>query len=225
MLAGDKAALVASGQKGLLEITAATHAGMTTAEFADVVIDWTNVARHPRFGRPYTDLVYQPMLELLAYLRANGFKSFIVSGGGIEFMRPWTEKVYGIPRERVVGSSGVTEFEMGSDGRPVLRKLAKVEFVNDGPGKPVAINRFIGRRPIFAFGNSDGDLQMLQWTAAGGGARFMGLVHHTDAERAYAYDRQSQFGRLDKALDEATARGWTVVDMKHDWKRVFPFEN
>lgn len=225
VLAGDKAALVASGQKGLLEITAATHAGMTTAEFADVVIDWTNVARHPRFGRPYTDLVYQPMLELLAYLRANGFKSFIVSGGGIEFMRPWTEKVYGIPPERVVGSSGVTEFEMGSDGRPVLRKLAKVEFVNDGPGKPVAINRFIGRRPIFAFGNSDGDLQMLQWTAAGGGARFMGLVHHTDAEREYAYDRQSQFGRLDKALDEATARGWTVVDMKHDRKRVFPFEN
>jgi phosphoserine phosphatase len=225
VLAGDKAALVASGQKGLLEITAGTHAGMTTAEFADVVIDWTNVARHPRFGRPYIDLVYQPMLELLAYLRANGFKSFIVSGGGVEFMRPWTEKVYGIPPEQVVGSSGMTEFEMGSDGKPVLRKLAKVEFVNDGPDKPVAINRFIGRRPIFAFGNSDGDLPMLQWTAAGGGARFMGLVHHTDAEREYAYDRQSQFGRLDKALDEATARGWTVVDMKHDWKRVFPFEN
>jgi len=221
----DHAALAAAGEKGLLQIIAATHAGMTTAEFTNAVIDWTNVARHPRFNRPYTDLVYQPMLELLAYLRANGFKTFIVSGGGIEFMRPWTEKVYGIPPEQVVGSSGVTKFEIGADGRAVLRKLAKIEFIDDGPGKPVGINRFIGRRPVLAFGNSDGDLQMLQWTAAGPGARFMGLVHHTDAEREYVYDRQSHVGRLDKALDEATAKGWIVVDMKRDWKRVFAFED
>ncbi len=224
VLAGDKAALAASGEKGLLEIIAATHAGMTTAEFANAVIDWTSVARHPRFGRPYTDLVYRPMVELLAYLRASGFKTFIVSGGGIEFMRPWTEQVYGIPPEHVIGSSGVTKFEMGPDGRPELRKLDKVEFIDDGPGKPVGINRFIGRRPILAFGTSDGDLQMLQWTAAGRGARFLGLVHHTDAEREYAYDRQSNVGRLDKALDEAAARGWAVVDIKRDWKRVFAFE-
>jgi hypothetical protein len=162
------------------------------------------------------------MLELLAYLRANGFKTFVVSGGGVEFMRPWTEKVYGIPPEQVVGSSGVVKFEIGTDGKPVLLKTARIEFVDDGPGKPVGINRFIGRRPIFAFGNSDGDLQMLQWTAAGEGARFMGLVHHTDAEREYAYDRQSKVGKLDKAWDEAVAKGWTIVDMKQDWKTVFP---
>jgi hypothetical protein len=203
---------------------AATHTGMTTEEFSKTVLDWIADARHPRFKRPYTDLVYQPMLELLAYLRANGFKTFIVSGGGIEFMRPWTEKVYGIPPEQVVGSSGVTKFEIGKDGKPVLMKLAKVEFVDDGPGKPVGINRFIGRRPIFAFGNSDGDLQMLQWTAAGSGARFMGIVHHTDAEREDAYPRTSHIGKLDKALDEAAAKGWTVVDMKRDWKKVFAFE-
>jgi phosphoglycolate phosphatase-like HAD superfamily hydrolase len=220
----DSAALAAAGEKGLLQIIAATHAGMTTAEFSDIVIDWTNVARHPRFGRPYVELVYAPMLELLDFLRANGFKTYIVSGGGIEFMRPWVGRAYGIPPEQVVGSSGVTQFEMGSDGRPVLRKLAKIEFIDDGPGKPVAINRFIGRRPILAFGNSDGDLQMLQWTAAGAGARLMGLVHHTDAEREWAYDRQSKVGRLDKALVEATAKGWTVVDMKRDWKKVFAFE-
>ena len=164
------------------------------------------------------------MQELLRYLRANGFKTFIVSGGGIEFMRPWTEKVYGIPPEQVVGSSGVTKWQMPPDGKPVLMKLPKVEFVDDGPGKPVGINRFIGRRPIFAFGNSDGDQQMLEWTAAGSGARFMGLVHHTDAEREYAYDRQSLVGKLDKALDEANARGWTVVDMKRDWNKVFAFQ-
>ena len=164
------------------------------------------------------------MLELLAYLRANGFKTFIVSGGGIEFMRPWTEKVYGIPPEQVVGSSGVVKFQTGADGKPALMKLPKVEFIDDGPGKPVGINRFIGRRPIFAFGNSDGDQQMLQWTAAGSGARFMGIVHHTDAEREYAYDRTSHVGKLDKALDEGTARGWTVVDMKRDWRVVYPFQ-
>jgi hypothetical protein len=161
---------------------------------------------------------------LLAYLRANGFKTFIVSGGGVEFMRPWVEKVYGIPPEQVVGSSGVVKFEPGADAKPVLRKLAKMEFVDDAAGKPVGINRFIGRRPIFAFGNSDGDLQMLQWTAAGGRARFMGIVHHTDAEREWAYDRKSHVGKLDKALDEGTAKNWTIVDMKRDWKKVFAFQ-
>ena len=183
------------------------------------MLDWIATARHPRFKRPYTDLVYQPMLELLAYLRANQFKTFIVSGGGIEFMRPWTERTYGIPPEQVVGSSGVTKYRDAGDGKPVLMKEAKVEFIDDGPGKPVGINRFIGRRPVFAFGNSDGDQQMLEWTAAGDGARFMGLVHHTDAVREYAYDRNSPIGRLDKALDEAVRRNWTVVDMKNDWKR------
>jgi phosphoglycolate phosphatase-like HAD superfamily hydrolase len=222
LLANDKQALTATGQKGLLQIVEATHAGMTVEDFTKTVIDWTATARHPRFHRPYTELVYQPMLELLAYLRANGFKTFIVSGGGIEFMRPWTERIYGIPPEQVVGSSGVVKFQMGADGKPELMKLAKIEFVDDGPGKPVGINRFIGRRPIFAFGNSDGDLQMLQWTTAGSGARFAGIVHHTDDAREYAYDRQSKIGKLDKAWDEARQRGWTVVDMKQDWKTVFP---
>ena len=197
------------GEKGLLQIMAATHAGMTTEEFAKTVEDWIATARHPRFNRPYTDLVYQPMLELLAYMRANGFKTFIVSGGGIEFMRPWTEKVYGIPPEQVVGSSGVTKWQMGPDGKPSLLKEAKVEFIDDGPGKPVGINRFIGRRPIFAFGNSDGDQQMLEWTAAGSGARFMGIVHHTDAEREWAYDRKSHSRQARQGLDEAVRRGWT----------------
>ena len=222
LLEKDMGAVAASGERGLLQIIAATHAGMTTDEFSKTVLDWTSTARHPRFHRPYTQLVYQPMLELLTYLRANGFKTFIVSGGGIEFMRPWTEKVYGIPPEQVVGSSGVVEFQMDAGGEPSLLKTAKIEFIDDGPGKPVGINRFIGRRPVFAFGNSDGDLQMLQWTMAGEGPRFAGLVHHTDAEREYAYDRQSKVGRLDKALDEASAKGWTVVDMKQDWKAIFP---
>lgn len=224
LLAGDLKGLAASGEKGLLEIMAVSHTGMTTEGFTKMVTDWLAGAKHPRFKRPYTDLVYQPMLELTSYLRAQGFKTFIVSGGGIEFMRPWTEKIYGIPPEQVVGSSGVVKFEMGADGKPVLMKEAKVEFIDDGPGKPVGINRFIGRRPIFAFGNSDGDQQMLEWTAAGAGARFMGLVHHTDADREWAYDRQSHIGKLDKALDEANTKGWTVADMKRDWKRVFPFE-
>jgi len=222
LLEGDKQALAAAGEKGLIEILEATHTGMTTEEFSRAVLEWTSTARHPRFNRPYTELVFQPMLELLAYLRANGFKTFIVSGGGIEFMRPWTERVYGIPPEQVVGSSGVVKFQIGADGKPELLKLAKIEFVDDGPGKPAGINRFIGRRPIFAFGNSDGDLQMLQWTMAGQGPRFVGLVHHTDAEREYAYDRESKVGELDKALDEANAKGWAVVDMKRDWSKVFP---
>ncbi len=224
LLERDMKALAASGEKGLLEIITASHTGMTVEEFHKIVLDWLASARHPRFNRPYTDLVYQPMLELLAYVRANGFKTFVVSGGGIEFMRPWMEKVYGIPPEQVVGSSGVVKFQMGANGKPELMKLPKVEFIDDGPGKPVGINRFIGRRPIFAFGNSDGDLQMLQWTASGGGPRFAGIVHHTDADREYAYDRQSRIGRLDRALDEAAAKGWAVVDMKRDWNKVFPAE-
>ena len=223
LLDKDPKALAAAGEKGLLAIIEATHTGMTVGDFTTTVLDWTATARHPRFKRPYTDLVYQPMIELLGYLRANGFKTFIVSGGGIEFMRPWTEKIYGIPPEQVVGSSGEVKFEM-RDGKPALVKLPGIEFVDDGPGKPVGINRFIGRQPIFAFGNSDGDQQMLEWTAAGTGARFMGLVHHTDAVREYAYDRDSKVGKLDKALDEATTKGWTVVDMKNDWKVVFAFQ-
>jgi phosphoglycolate phosphatase-like HAD superfamily hydrolase len=224
VLEGDTKAIEASGEKGLLQILAVTHSGMTTAEFSSIVDDWSKTAKHPRFKRTYTELVYQPMLELLAYLRVNGFKTYIVSGGGVEFMRPWVPRVYGIPPEQVVGSSGVVKFEIGPDGKPQLVKEAKVEFVDDGPGKPVGINRFIGRRPIFAFGNSDGDQQMLEWTAAGSGARFMGLVHHTDADREWAYDRNSHIGKLDKALDEATTKGWTVVDMKNDWNVVFPPE-
>jgi phosphoglycolate phosphatase-like HAD superfamily hydrolase len=222
VLEGDLKALAAAGEKGLLEIMAATHTGMTTEAFSQVVAEWIATARHPRFERPYIELAYRPMLELLDYLRERGFKTFIVSGGGVEFMRVFAERVYGIPPEQVVGSSGVVTFEMGPDGRPVLRKEAKVEFVDDGPGKPVGINRFIGRRPIAAFGNSDGDLQMLQWTTAGEGPRFGLIVHHTDADREWAYDRDSHIGRLDKALDEAAAAGWTVVDMKNDWKTIFP---
>jgi phosphoglycolate phosphatase-like HAD superfamily hydrolase len=223
VLEGDMKAVAAGGEKGLLEILAATHAGMTTEEFNRIVTDWLAQARHPRFQRPYTDLVYQPMLELLTYLRAHGFKTFIVSGGGVEFIRVFAERVYGIPPEQVVGSTGEAKYELRG-GQPVLVKLPKVNHVDDGPGKPVGINRFIGRRPILAFGNSDGDLQMLQWTVAGSGPRFAGLVRHTDAAREWAYDRQSHVGRLDKALDEANTRGWTVVDMKTDWKRIYAFE-
>jgi phosphoglycolate phosphatase-like HAD superfamily hydrolase len=221
ILKGDVEAALAGGDHAILAIVMATHAGMTADEFGKTVKDWLATSRHPATGRLYTEMVYQPMLELLGHLRANSFKTFIVSGGGVEFMRAFAEKVYGIPPEQVVGSSGVTTFEM-RQGTPVLVKEPKVEFIDDGPGKPVGINRFIGRRPILAFGNSDGDLQMLQWTAAGNGARFMGLVHHTDAVREYAYDRQSHIGRLDKALDAAKTRGWLVVDMKLDWKAIYP---
>jgi phosphoglycolate phosphatase-like HAD superfamily hydrolase len=224
VLAGDMKAVAAMGEKGMLEIVAATHSGMTTVEFNKSVKEWLEAAKHPRFKVLYTDLVYQPMLELLAYLRANGFKTFIVSGGGVEFMRNFAEKSYGIPPEQVVGSSGVTQYQMW-DSSPVLVKQPKVLFVDDGPGKPAGINTFIGRQPIFAFGNSDGDKEMLEWTAACEKLCFAGIVHHTDAEREYAYDRDSHVGKLDKALDEATARGWTVVDMKNDWKTIFPAEN
>jgi phosphoserine phosphatase len=221
VLAGDVKGAMATSEKGILEMIAATHSGMTTEQFNAIVKDWIKTARHPKYDRPYNACVYQPMLELLAYLRSRGFKTFIVSGGGVEFMRAFAEETYGIPPEQVVGSSGVVKFEM-NDGKRVLMKEAKVEFVDDGPGKPVGINRFIGRRPIMAFGNSDGDLQMLQWTTAGEGAGFALIVHHTDADREVAYDRTSHIGKLDKALDEAAARGWTVVDMKKDWAAIFP---
>ena len=222
ILRGDPKAALAGGEHALGELAMATHAGTTTEEFEQVVGDWIATAKHPVTGRLYTEMVYQPMVELLAYLRANGFKTFIVSGGGVEFMRPWSERIYGVPPEQVIGSSIRTKFEM-RDGRPVLVRLPEINFVDDGPGKPVGIQMNIGRRPVAAFGNSDGDLQMLQWTAAGAGPRFCLYVRHTDADREWAYDRTSQIGRLDKGLDEAQARGWTVVDMKADWKRVFAF--
>lgn len=222
-IAGDLKTVFAGGEHALLELVMASHAGNTTEEFERIVTDWLSTAKHPRFKRPYTECVFQPMLEVLTYLRSNGFKTFIVSGGGIEFMRPWTERVYGIPPEQVIGSSIKTKFEM-PDGKPVLVRLPEINFIDDKAGKPVGINQHIGRRPILAFGNSDGDLQMLQWTAAGSGIRFMGLVHHTDADREWAYDRKSHIGTLDKALDEAKAKGWTVVDMKNDWKRIFAWE-
>jgi hypothetical protein len=224
LLKGDVKGAFAGGEHAILEIMAATHSGMTVTEFEKIVADWIATAQHPKFKRPYTECVYQPMLELVAYLRANGFKTFIVSGGGIEFMRPWTEKVYGIPPEQVVGSSGKTKFEM-RDGTPVLLKLPAVNFIDDKDGKPVGINEHIGRRPVMAFGNSDGDLEMLQWTAASSGSRYCLYVHHDDAEREYAYDRKDALAKLDKGWDEALAKGWTVVSMKDDWKIIFPFEN
>ena len=223
VLAGDNKALLALGQKGMLQIVAATHSGMTTADFTEDVKTWFTTAKHPRFQHLYTELYYQPMMELLSYLWVNGFKTFIVSGGGVEFMRAYAEKTYGIPPEQIIGSSGETEYSMW-DASPVLMKLPKVFFIDDGPGKPQGINHFIGRQPIFAFGNSDGDKEMLEWTAACKGACFMGLVHHTDAAREYAYDRDSDVGKLDKALDEAVAKGWTVVNMKDDWKTIFAWE-
>jgi phosphoglycolate phosphatase-like HAD superfamily hydrolase len=223
ILAGETKSLVAAGEKAFVDLVSATHADMTTAEFEDIVKDWLKTARHPRLNRPYTDLVYQPMLELLAYLRANGFKTFIVSGGGIDFMRVWMPKVYGIPPEQIVGSSNKLKFEY-HDGKAVLLRLPEIEFVDDKAGKPVGIHRFIGRRPVMAFGNSDGDLEMLQYTTAGQGPRFGLIVHHTDAKREWAYDRDSAVGRLDKALDQAPKHGWIVVDMKKDWKVIYPFQ-
>jgi phosphoglycolate phosphatase-like HAD superfamily hydrolase len=221
VLENDMEALAASGEEGLLQLVMATHAGMTTTEFETVVQDWIATAEHPKFKRPYTRLVFQPMLELLDYLRDNGFRTFIVSGGGIEFMRPWVQQVYGIPPEQVVGSSIKVEYEM-RDESPVLVRLPEIDFIDDKAGKPVGIHKFIGQRPVFAAGNSDGDLQMLQWTTGGAGPSFGLIVRHTDAEREWAYDRDSHVGRLDKALDEAGARGWTVVDMKADWREIYP---
>jgi phosphoserine phosphatase len=221
VLKGDLKGVMAAGEHGLLELVMATHAGMTTAEFEQSVLDWLASAKHPKTGRAFTDMVYQPMLELLDYLRQSGYKTFIVSGGGIEFMRPWTEKVYGIPPEQVVGSTGDLKFEQRG-GQPVLVKLPKLLHNDDKEGKPVGIQRHIGRRPVMAFGNSDGDLRMLQWTTAGGGPRFALYVHHTDEVREVAYDRKSPIGRLDKGLDEAAQKGWTVVNMKADWATVYP---
>jgi phosphoglycolate phosphatase-like HAD superfamily hydrolase len=220
-LAGDMQGLAASGMKGLMQIVAATHAGMTLDEFNDAAFKWVAEAQHPRFNRPYMECVYQPQIELLAYLRASGYKTFIVSGGGIEFMRPWAEKVYGIPPEQVVGSSLKMKYEL-RNGTPVLVKLPEVDLIDDKEGKPVGIESHIGRRPVIAVGNSDGDFQMLEYTTAGEGPRLGLIVHHTDAEREYAYDRDSHVGQLKRGLDEASTRGWVLIDMKSDWKTVFP---
>jgi phosphoserine phosphatase len=222
VLEGDLKTALGGGHHALLELVMATHAGNTPEEFSQIVEAWLATAKHPKTGRPYTDMIYQPMLELLGYLRANGFKTYIVSGGGIEFIRAWAERVYGIPPEQVVGSSIKTQLEF-HEGTPVLVRLPEINFIDDKAGKPVGINQHIGRRPIAAFGNSDGDLQMLEWTAAGGGERLCLYVHHTDAEREWAYDRNSSIGRFDKGLDEAKTRGWTIVSMKEDWKVIFPF--
>jgi phosphoglycolate phosphatase-like HAD superfamily hydrolase len=223
LLKGDLKGALAGGEPAIFQIVTATHSGMTTDEFEKIVGDWIATARNPKTGKLYTEMVYQPMLELLAYLRANGFKTFIVSGGGIDFMRVFAERIYGIPPEQVVGSSGKLDFEL-RDGKPRLVKLPELNFNDDKVGKPIAIQMHIGRHPIAAFGNSDGDLQMLEWARGGGGVRFALIVHHTDAEREWAYDRNSSIGKLDKALDVAQAEGWTIVDMKNDWKRVFSFE-
>ena len=224
VLKGDMQGLAATGEKGVLAIMAATHTGMTTDDFTKSVTDWIATAKHPKTGRRYTEMVFQPMLELLGYLRENGFKTFIVSGGGVEFIRPWTERVYGIPPEQVVGSSGKLKLEM-RDGQPVLVKLPEIDLIDDKEGKPVGIQSRIGRRPIAAFGNSDGDLQMLEWATAGSGARFALFVHHDDANREFAYDRADKLQQFDKGWDEAVARGWTVVSMKDDWKTIYPPES
>lgn len=223
VLEGDKETLLAGGEKALVELIMATHAGNSVEEFQQIVLDWLSTARHAKTNRLYTEMTYQPMKEVLDYLKVNGYKNFIVSGGGIEFMRPWTEKVYGIPPEQVIGSSVRTTFTM-QNGQPVLIRLAELNFNNDKEGKPVGINQHIGRRPIAAFGNSDGDLQMLQWSSAGSGVRLGAIVHHTDGAREAAYDRKSHIGKLDKALDLAPQSGWIVIDMKKDWNRVFSFE-
>ena len=223
VLEDDMATLAKQGEHGILELVMATHSGITTEEFESIVKDWLSSAKHPRFNRPYTDLVYQPMLELLDFLRSNDFKTFIVSGGGIEFMRTWVEEVYGIPRDQVIGSSIKTEFVI-KYGKPAINRLAEIDFIDDKAGKPIGIQKFIGRKPVFASGNSDGDLQMLQWTESGAGKRFMLYLHHTDSIREWAYDRKSHIGRLDKGLDEAKEKGWAIINMKEDWKVIYPFE-
>jgi phosphoserine phosphatase len=221
LLKGDMKGALAGGEHSLVEMVMATHAGMTSDDFDTIVKQWMATAKHPTTGKPFTSMIYQPMSELLAYLRANGFKTFIVSGGGIDFMRPWTERVYGIPPEQVIGSSGGLKYEI-RDGRPTTVKVPAIVHNDDKDGKPIGIQRHIGRRPIAAFGNSDGDLQMLQWTCSAPGPRFCLFVHHTDAAREFAYDRQASVGKLDKGLDEAKAKGWTVVDMKNDWNAIYP---
>ncbi|HSQ70959.1 MAG TPA: HAD family hydrolase [Rubrivivax sp.] len=220
-LEGDLKTLAASGEEGLLELLMATHAGNTSEEFAQAVRSWVQTARHPTLKRPYTELTFQPMRELLDHLRANGFKTYIVSGGGVEFLRVISEELYGVPPEQVIGSSVKTKYEL-RNGVPVIVRLPTLDFIDDKAGKPVGIHKYIGKRPIAAFGNSDGDLQMLEWTTSAPGARLGVLVHHDDAEREFAYDRQSHIGRLDRALDEAGPRGWTVVSMRRDWKQVYP---
>ncbi len=221
VLEGDLKAVAATGERGLMELVMATHAGMTTEEFAASVRQWVKTARHPTLKRPYTELVFQPMLELLGYLRANGFKTYIVSGGGIEFMRVFAEEVYGVPPEQVIGSTIATKYEL-RDGKPVIVREPKLDFIDDKAGKPLAINKFIGRRPIAAFGNSDGDFEMLEWTTAGAGPRLAVIVHHDDAAREFAYDRDSHIGKLRRGLDEGPGRGWSIVSMKNDWKAVYP---
>lgn len=221
VLANDLKGILAGGEKAIVELVMATHAGMTTDEFAATVADWARTAVHPRWKRPYTECIYQPMLEVLAYLRSNGFKNYIVSGGGVAFMRVFAREVYGIPPEQVIGSTIEIEYEV-RDGTPALVRQPALRFIDDKAGKPVAIHARIGRRPIAAFGNSDGDFQMLEWTTSGKGARFGLIVHHDDAEREWAYDRESHIGKLDRGLDEAPRRGWTVVSMKHDWKSIYP---
>jgi len=224
VLADDLNTVLSFGEKGLAEMVMITHTGLTTDEFSQTVTDWITTAKHPKTGKLYKEMVFQPMIEVLEYLRVNGFKTYIVSGGGIDFMRPWTEEVYGIPAERVVGSSVKAAFEI-RNGKPVLVKLPGLNFFDDKEGKPVAIHQHIGKKPVAAFGNSDGDLQMLQWASAGDGKRLMVFIHHTDADREWAYDRESHIGRFDKGLDEALVKGWTVVDMKKDWKVIYPFES
>jgi len=223
VLENDMEKLMSYGEHGLIKIVMATHAGNTVAEFEKIVKDWLATAKHPRFNKPYNELVYQPMLELLDYLRANDFKTFIVSGGGIEFMRPWVEEVYGIPKDQVVGSSIKTEFVI-EDGMAKIVRLPELDFIDDKAGKPVGINKFIGRKPVFASGNSDGDLQMLQYTDSNTHKSFQLYLHHTDADREWAYDSESHVGRLDKGLDYAEENNWTVIDMKEDWKVVYPFD-
>jgi len=223
VLENDMKTLMSYGEHGLIQIVMATHAGNTVSEFEQIVKDWLATAKHPRFDRPYTDLVYQPMLELIDYLKTNNFKTFIVSGGGIEFMRPWVEAVYGIPKDQVIGSSIKTAYDY-NDGNPVIRRLPELNFIDDKEGKPEGINQYIGRKPVFASGNSDGDLQMMRWADSNTLPSFQIYVHHTDSIREWAYDRKSSVGRLDKGLDEAVEKGWTVIDMKNDWKVVYPFE-
>lgn len=223
VLAGDLKSIARSGERGIVDLAVETHAGQTTDQFSKIVTDWFATAKHPKTGRRFDEMTYKPMRELLDYLRDNGFKTYIVSGGGVEFMRPITQKAYGIPPEQVVGSTILTEYAIVGDV-PVLRRLPEIDFVDDGAGKPVGINRYVGRRPIFVAGNSDGDYEMLRWVAGGPRHGFAMIVHHTDADREYAYDRTSTFGKLDMALDEATRRNWLVVDMKADWKKVYPFE-
>ncbi|CAL8480860.1 HAD family hydrolase [Caballeronia sp. S22] len=212
---------LASLQKPLMRLVAVANSGMTVDQYDKTIRNWLATTQHPTLKRPFTELVYQPQLELLAYLRANGFKTFIVSGGTIEFIRPWAETIYGIPPEQVIGSSQLVQYEI-RDGHPALVRRPKIDFVNDGPGKPIGIYREIGRRPILAFGNSDGDLQMLQYTAAASGPHLALLVHHDDAVREFAYDRRSKVGKLDKAWDEAVTDGWAVVSMKDDWTTIYP---